>query len=79
MALSSAPQYLGQYVLDVCTLMLLVKLLLFFFFHRNNKNPVCKKCKEDDPSTVSEESILTSEHVSPGVFRAVLMLYAYIQ
>lgn len=29
---------------------------------RNNKNPVCKKCKEDDPSTVSEESILTSEH-----------------
>ncbi|NXP54438.1 TRAF2 factor, partial [Heliornis fulica] len=28
---------------------------------RNNKNAVCRKCKEEDPSTVSEESLLAEE------------------
>eukprot|EP00076_Gallus_gallus_P031732 XP_024997270.1 TNF receptor-associated factor 1 isoform X6 [Gallus gallus] len=28
---------------------------------RNNKNPVCQKCKEEDPSTLSEGSLLAEE------------------
>ncbi|NXC41870.1 TRAF2 factor, partial [Penelope pileata] len=28
---------------------------------RNNKNPVCQKCKEEDPSTFSEGSLLAEE------------------
>ncbi|EOA97046.1 TNF receptor-associated factor 2, partial [Anas platyrhynchos] len=28
---------------------------------RNNKNPICQKCKEEDPSTLSEGSLLAEE------------------
>ncbi|NWH25080.1 TRAF2 factor, partial [Grus americana] len=28
---------------------------------RNNKNAICQKCKEEDPSTLSEESLLAEE------------------
>lgn len=35
-------------------------------FSRNNKNPVCQKCKEEDPSTLSEGSLLAEERVSCG-------------
>ncbi|NXX98272.1 TRAF2 factor, partial [Centropus bengalensis] len=28
---------------------------------RNNKNAICQKCKEEDPSTISEESLLAEE------------------
>ncbi|NWI52169.1 TRAF2 factor, partial [Calyptomena viridis] len=28
---------------------------------RNNKNAICQKCKEEDPNTVSEESLLAEE------------------
>ncbi|NXM59095.1 TRAF1 factor, partial [Illadopsis cleaveri] len=29
--------------------------------HRNNKNAICQKCKEEDPSTLGEESLLAEE------------------
>ncbi|XP_009700926.1 PREDICTED: TNF receptor-associated factor 1, partial [Cariama cristata] len=29
--------------------------------HRNNKNAICQKCKEEDPSTLSEGSLLAEE------------------
>ncbi|XP_051788263.1 LOW QUALITY PROTEIN: TNF receptor-associated factor 1-like [Erpetoichthys calabaricus] len=29
---------------------------------RNNNSPVCKKCKEENPGAVAEESILTADH-----------------
>uniref|UniRef100_A0A8C2Y9Q4 TNF receptor-associated factor 1 n=1 Tax=Coturnix japonica TaxID=93934 RepID=A0A8C2Y9Q4_COTJA len=32
----------------------------------NNKNPVCQKCKEEDPNTLSEGSLLAEERVSCG-------------
>ncbi|NXY38224.1 TRAF2 factor, partial [Pomatorhinus ruficollis] len=28
---------------------------------RNNKNPICQKCKEEDPNTLGEESLLAEE------------------
>lgn len=37
---------------------------LFILFARNNKNPICQKCKEEDPSTLSEGSLLAEERVS---------------
>ncbi|NXI87739.1 TRAF1 factor, partial [Rhipidura dahli] len=30
-------------------------------FARNNKNAICQKCKEEDPNTLSEESLLAEE------------------
>ncbi|XP_009071396.1 PREDICTED: TNF receptor-associated factor 1, partial [Acanthisitta chloris] len=32
--------------------------------HRNNKNAICQKCKEEDPNTLSEESLLAEEKQS---------------
>ncbi|NWT00600.1 TRAF1 factor, partial [Mionectes macconnelli] len=32
-----------------------------FLFTRNNKNAICQKCKEEDPNTLSEESLLAEE------------------
>ncbi|XP_068067112.1 TNF receptor-associated factor 1 isoform X2 [Anomalospiza imberbis] len=29
--------------------------------HRNNKNAICQKCKEEDPNTLGEESLLAEE------------------
>ncbi|NXY49433.1 TRAF2 factor, partial [Ceuthmochares aereus] len=33
----------------------------FSWIVRNNKNAICQKCKKEDPSTVSEESLLAEE------------------
>lgn len=35
-----------------------------FFFTRNNKNAICQKCKEEDPNTLGEESLLAEDRVS---------------